>query len=201
MAIAVRNYIFRYIAVRTAPRGAESVTPGKSVREWYGALRTRTGAHGPQLHTVKGALAGASTMSRPDGRDATGEGIETAVETYIKDVRVVETAGDGADYRFEAPLHEPVTFDDLDTARIYADVYFDVNGFREEGTGEHGVPPEIFQGGKDTLAAYLLTRPGVDVNWVASFLGVDRVEVDRYVAWVEDRAATIRERAGEQGVE
>ncbi|QLD89980.1 hypothetical protein HWV07_13450 [Natronomonas salina] len=140
-------------------------------------------------------------MSRPDDRDAAGEGLENTVETYIKDVRIVGTGGEDPRYRFEAPLHEPVAFDDLDTARIYADVYFDVNGFREEGTGEHGVPPEIFQGGKDTLAAYLLTRPGVDVNWVASFLGVDRVEVDRYVSWVRDRATTIRERAREQGVE
>lgn len=141
-------------------------------------------------------------MSRHDNTNLTEEKSAREVETYIKDVSIVETSeNDESRYRFDAPLHMRVTFADLDTARLYAGVYFDVNGFREEGTGEHGIPPEIFQGGKDTLAAYLLTRPGIDVNWVASFLGVDRVKVDRYVSWVEDRAEKIRERAREQGVE
>jgi hypothetical protein len=140
-------------------------------------------------------------MSRRDDRTASTDQAENAVETYLKDVRIVWTPDDEHAYRFEAPRHTEVAFDDADTARLYADVYFDVNGFREEGTGEHGVPPEIFQGGKDTLAAYLLTRPGVDVHWVASFLGVDRVQVERYVDWVEERAASIREKARKQGLE
>lgn len=128
---------------------------------------------------------------------------ETTVESYVMDVRIVKRAGPGDDprYRFEAPAHADVVFDDAETARLYADVFFDVNGFREEGTGEHGVPPAIFQGGKDTLAAYLLTRPGIDINWVASFLGVDRAKAERYVSWVGERAENIRERARERDVE
>ena len=141
-------------------------------------------------------------MSRRDDRTASTDQAENAVESYVKDVRIVETTADGTTrYRFVAPRHTELAFDDADTARLYADVYFDVNGFREEGTGEHGVPPEIFQGGKDTLAAYLLTRPGVDVHWVASFLGVDRLQVERYVDWVEERAASIRAKARKQGLE
>lgn len=141
-------------------------------------------------------------MSRRDNTKVTEGNRAQEVETYIKDVSIVEISDNKESrYEFDAPLHTAVTFAELDTARLYADIYFDVNGFCEEGTGEHGIPPEIFQGGKDTLAAYLLTRPGIDVNWVASFLGVDRVKVDRYVSWVEDRAEKIRERAREQGVE
>lgn len=141
-------------------------------------------------------------MSRPEDTNVIDPDSAEAVQVYVKGVSIVETSEQSeSPYRFEAPRHTEVTFDDLDTARLYADVYFDVNGFREEGTGEHGIPPAIFQGGKDTLAAYLLTRPGIDRNWVASFLGVDRAKVDRYVGWVEERAAKIRERVREQAVE
>ncbi len=156
----------------------------------------------PQLLTLKLLAALDSRMSRSDAARAT-DPEETTVESYVLNVRIVERAGpdDEQRYRFEAPAHVDVQFDDLETARLYADVFFDVNGFREEGTGEHGVPPAIFQGGKDTLAAYLLTRPGIDVNWVASFLGVDRAKAERYVSWVGERAETIRERARERGME
>ncbi|SNZ12539.1 hypothetical protein SAMN06269185_1796 [Natronoarchaeum philippinense] len=140
-------------------------------------------------------------MSRSER--STGAESETVVEQYVLDVRIVERpdADDAARYGFEAPRHTEVTFENPDTARLYADVYFDVNGFREEGTGEHGVPPAIFQGGKDTLAAYLLTRPGIDINWVASFFGVDRAKAERYVSWVSERAASIRDRARERDLE
>jgi len=113
------------------------------------------------------------------------------VESYVLDVRVVETE---EGYRFEAPQHQGVTFGSADRARLYADVYFDVNGFVEAETGDRGVPPEIVQAGKDTLAAYLLTRPGVDEGWVASFYGAKPDRIQRYVERVRSRAAEIRDR-------
>ena len=73
-------------------------------------------------------------------------------------------------------------------AELYADVYFDVNGFEEAGTGERGVPPEIIQAGRDTLSAYFLTQPYTDLNWVASFYGKTPPEIERYVATVRKRA-------------
>ncbi|WP_049922421.1 hypothetical protein [Halopiger djelfimassiliensis] len=124
---------------------------------------------------------------------------ESLVEDYVLDVRIVEIDGDR--YRFEAPDHTPETFDDPDDARLYADVYFDVNGFVEEGTGERGIPPEVVQGGKDTLAAYLVTRPWADVNWVASFYGATPTDIERYCSWVRDRAAEIRTEAAARGLE
>ena len=78
----------------------------------------------------------------------TAERDGTVIEEYVLDVRIVEYDGeDGARYRFEAPEHCEVTFEDPDLARLYADVYFDVNGFQEEGTGDIGVPPAIIQAG------------------------------------------------------
>lgn len=112
---------------------------------------------------------------------------------YVLDVRIVEEPGpDGSSYRFEAPEHVGIRFDDPEMAELYADVYFDVNGFVEAGTGDRGVPPQIVQAGKDTLAAYLLTMPDSDVAWVASFYGKKPGEIEQYLSWVRGRAEEIR---------
>lgn len=135
-------------------------------------------------------------MSRTDTSSATSRD-ETTVEKYVLGVRIVKCANRDSDtvhYRFEAPEHEAVAFEDPDLARLYADVYFDANGFVEAGTGERGIPPELVQAGKDTLAAYLLTQSGTDVNWVASFYGTRPEKVERYVSWVRDRATEVRQK-------
>jgi len=95
-------------------------------------------------------------------------------------------------YRFEAPEHRGIAFEDPELATLYADVYFDVNGFEETGTGERGVPPIVIQAGRDTLAAYFLTQPYTDERWVASFMGVRPEKVGRYVSRVRKRAEEIR---------
>ncbi|PGF15290.1 hypothetical protein CP556_03525 [Natrinema sp. CBA1119] len=134
---------------------------------------------------------------------STTDADESVVDTYVLGVRIIESepADDGPRYRFEAPDHTEIAFDDLETARLYADVYFDVNGFVEEGTGERGVPPEVVQAGKDTLAAYLVTCAWADVNWVASFYGTTPDDIERYCSWVRDRADEIRAQAEEHGLE
>ena len=121
---------------------------------------------------------------------------------YILGVRIVEreTPGGETRYRFEAPQHEGIEFADPELATLYADVYFDVNGFEETGTGERGVPPIIIGAGRDTLAAYFLTMPGIDVRWVASFYGHKPEKVQRYANRVRKRAEQIREGAKEEGL-
>jgi hypothetical protein len=114
---------------------------------------------------------------------------------YIMDVRIVELGG--RRYLFEAPRHEGIEFDDVDSAELYADIYFDVNGFEEIGTGERGVPPIIIQAGRDTLAAYLLTQPYTDRQWVGSFMGVQPGKIERYVSRVRKRATNIRRKVAE----
>ncbi|MFB6125841.1 MAG: hypothetical protein ABEJ79_00870 [Halolamina sp.] len=138
-------------------------------------------------------MTDADTTPTDDGRTVHAE--------YPFDVRVVAVRDGGETrYRFEAPNHVGAAFDDAEAAELYADVYFDVNGFVEAGTGERGIPPEVMQAGKDTMAAYLLTRPDVDVDWVASFYGRKPSKIERYVEWVRNRAAEIRDGAADRGL-
>jgi len=141
------------------------------------------------------------TNERPDDEQSAAP-TESVHRDYILGVRIVERAAgaDGPVYRFEAPPHRGIEFDDAETATLYADIYFDVNGFQEAGTGDRGVPPEIIQAGRDTLVAYFLTQPLVDVEWIASYYGEKPEKIDRYVARVRKRARLIRERAVERGV-
>jgi hypothetical protein len=119
---------------------------------------------------------------------------------YVMDVRILESTEDGETrYDFEAPTHGGMTFDDAGDAELYADIYFDVNGFEEAGTGERGVPPIIIQAGRDTLAAYFLAQPSIDEQWVGSFMGVQPGKVMRYASRVRDRAENIRSRIREWG--
>jgi hypothetical protein len=112
---------------------------------------------------------------------------------YPMNVQIVEPVDDGEmQYQFQAPEHEGITFDDSESAELYADIYFDVNGFEEAGTGERGVPPIIIQAGRDTLAAYFLTQPYTDEQWVGSFMGVQPGKIKRYASRVEKRAENIR---------
>jgi hypothetical protein len=134
--------------------------------------------------------------------EPTQERGETVYEEYVLGVRVVEyDDGDGPRYRFEAPEHVEVTFEDPELATLYADVYFDANGFQEAGTGEIGVPPAIIQAGRDTLVAYFLTQPYADRNWIASFYGEKPERIERYVSRVRKRAAEIRDGVAERGME
>jgi len=147
-------------------------------------------------------------VSRSDGRrdggspftmsktESTSEAEASIHREYVLDVRIVECA-DG--YRIEAPRNREETFEDAETAELYADVYFCTNGFEEAGTGERGVPLDVLGAGRAVLAAYLLTQYGDD-QWVASFFGKKPYRVREYVSWVEERAAEIRDGARDRGV-
>jgi hypothetical protein len=143
---------------------------------------------------------------RSDAPDAKSSAPDVHRE-YVLDVRIVEVDGadgehgDDADvrYRFEAPRHEGRTFETPEMATLYADVYFDVNGFVEAGTGDRGVPPEVIQAGRDTLAAYFLTQPYADRHWVSSFYGKETTYVERYADSVRHRAREIRAGVRERG--
>lgn len=129
---------------------------------------------------------------------------ESVFEEYILGIRIVRCDkynNDTVQYRFEAPDHKDIVFEDLEPAQLYADVYFDANGFVESGTGERGIPPELVQAGKDTLAAYLVTQPGTDINWIASIYGVKPDKIEQYISWVQRRAEEVRQKAKENGIE
>lgn len=132
-------------------------------------------------------------MSR--SKEPTTDG-ETVYREYILDVRILKVPGEEP-YRFEAPRHCGIEFEDPEDAKLYADIYFVVNGFEEAGTGDRGVPPIIIQAGRDTLAAYLLTQPYADEQWVGSFMGVQPGKIERYASRVHKRAENIRTKAVE----
>jgi hypothetical protein len=134
--------------------------------------------------------------------DAAAECETTVYREYVKGVRIVERRRDGETrYRFEAPDHPGMTFEDPEKATLYADVFFDTNGFREAGTGEIGLPPAIVLAGMDVITAYMVAQPGTSRDWVASFFGSTPEEVEKYVSWVRNRAEEVRRQAREQGVE
>lgn len=118
----------------------------------------------------------------------------TVYREYVLGVRIVETAtSDGAPrYRVEVDDEAVRTFEDPETASLYADVYFCTNGFAEAGTGDRGVPPEVIAAGRAVMAAYFLTQPGVDRHWVASFFGMKPHRIREYADNVRDRAEGIR---------
>jgi hypothetical protein len=140
--------------------------------------------------------------TNPTTDDVTASDAESIHCEYILDVRIVErTTPDGPVYRFEAPHHGGIEFDDPETAELYADVYFDVNGFDEEKVGEEGVPPAIIQAGRDTLAAYFHTQSYGGLHWIASYYGVKPERAQRLIDRVRKRAAGIREGAVDRGLD
>lgn len=84
------------------------------------------------------------------------------------------------------------TFETLDIAELYADVYFDVEGFRDEKTGERGIPPEVARAGTDTIAAYLRTQ-GKSTEFLMDWLGVKRETIHSYLSRVRSRAKEKRD--------
>nr|WP_323740452.1 hypothetical protein [Halegenticoccus tardaugens] len=113
----------------------------------------------------------------------------------------LETSTGDVRYRFEDGDYEGRTFEDPATATLYADIYFCTNGFEEEGIGERGVPPEIIAAGRAVLAAYFLTQPSINHQWVASFFGMKPHRIREYADWVRERAEQIRTRAEVRGIE
>lgn len=142
-------------------------------------------------------------MSRSTAGKGSTDVEATVITDYVLDVRILEVTevDDAGSYRFEAPQHCSKDFPDLETAELYADVYFDTNGFQEAGTGDFGVPIQVVAGGKDTLAAYMLTLPGADETWVGSFFGYTPTKITDYADRVRGRADEIRARATERASE
>ena len=117
------------------------------------------------------------------------------VEEYAHDCRIVrEKREDGEDmYHYEGPLGPVKAFRNPDKARLYADVQTVMGGFREEKTGERGVPPSVARAREDVLIAYLVSNETMGVEWVARFYDIEEDVVRDYVQMVRDRAEKQRE--------
>jgi hypothetical protein len=112
------------------------------------------------------------------------------VEEYSHGCRIVrEPRGEGRDlYHYEGPLGQVKAFENPDKARLYADVHEVTGGFREEKTGERGVPPAVARAREDVLMAYLVSNETMGVEWVARAFDVEEDVVRDYVRLVRERA-------------
>lgn len=95
-------------------------------------------------------------------------------------------------YHVEDALERLKSFESQGKAELYADVYTVVGGFREEKTGERGVPPAVAAAREDVLMAYLTAQPTMSLKWVARFYDEEQAVVRRYVTAVQQRAAEQR---------
>jgi hypothetical protein len=117
------------------------------------------------------------------------------VEEYEHDCRIVREYIEGEEDRFhyEGPLGRVKSFYSLDKARLYADVHTVTGGFREEKTGERGVPPAVARAREDVVMAYLVSNPTMGVEWVARAYDLPEDQVRSYVELVQKRAAEMRD--------
>jgi len=84
------------------------------------------------------------------------------------------------------------SFYSLEKARLYADVYAVVDGFREEKTGERGCPPAVAAAREDVQMAYFAAQPTMSVAWGAGQYNRDSATVREYIELVQERAAEQR---------
>jgi len=115
------------------------------------------------------------------------------VEDYGGDVRIVREVSNGYEkFHFEDPMGRLQSFENPDKARLYADVYEVMGGFREEKTGERGVPPAVARGREDILMAYLAAQPSMSLMWVARHFDLPEDRVREYVSSLRNRAESKR---------
>mgnify|MGYP006914285371 CR=1 FL=1 len=120
------------------------------------------------------------------------------IEEYAHSCRIVREQDDLGEntYHYEGPLGRVKSFHSVDKARLYADVHTVVGGFREEKTGERGVPPAVARSREDVLMAYLTAQPTMSLEWVARNFDLPEDRIREYVESLRDRAAEQREDTG-----
>lgn len=116
------------------------------------------------------------------------------VEEYAHSCRIVREEREDAEdlYHYEGPLGHVKSFENPGKARLYADVQTVVGGFREEKTGERGVPPAVARSREDVLMAYLAAQPTMSIEWVARHFDLPEDRVRSYIDLMRERAAEQR---------
>ena len=119
-----------------------------------------------------------------------GDG-ESILQKYPAEVYLVERKGaDGGDstFRFHAPARDPVTFDSEERARLFADLYTVVDGFRIEGIGERGIPVNVATADTAAVAAYMYAKWGSTPTHISQTIGSDRESVLEFLERISTRA-------------
>jgi len=118
---------------------------------------------------------------------------ETTVAEYGHGTAVV--LDEGGRYHYVNAMGERVrSFDSEDRARLYADIQTVVGGFREEKTGERGVPPAVARKcDENLLMAYHVATPSMGTTWTARAFGIEESDVRAAVDLIRDRATGRRD--------
>lgn len=117
------------------------------------------------------------------------------VEEYAHGCRIVREDENGYEqYHYEGPMKRIKSFENPGKARLYADVHTVMGGFREEKTGERGVPPAVARARKDIIIAYLAAQPSMSITWVARHFDLSEEQVREYIRWLRDRAEEKRDK-------
>jgi hypothetical protein len=128
-------------------------------------------------------------FSGPDPDRNPGEEDGDVVEEYPHNCRIVRDDENGYKrYHYEGPMGRVKSFDNPDKARLYADVQTVMSGFREEKTGERGVPPSVARAREDVVMAYLAAQPSMSMEWVARHFDLPEDRVREYIQVLQNRA-------------
>jgi hypothetical protein len=96
-------------------------------------------------------------------------------------------------YHYRIALGPVKSFTDPNKASLYADVQTVTGGFREEKSGERGIPPAVAFSDEEVKTAYLVSNPTMGVTWVARFLEIDEDQVRDRCESVRSLAEEVRE--------
>jgi len=119
------------------------------------------------------------------------------VAEYAHNCRLLRepVANDPDRWIYEGPMGPVKEFRRGDKARTYAAVQTVTGGFREEKTGERGVPPAVASEGGHALVAYLACQPTMSITWAARFFDIEEGDVQRRINKVRQRADAMRDRS------
>ena len=121
---------------------------------------------------------------------------DSILQRYPAEVYVIERAGSDegeSTYQFYAPAREPVTFDDEERARLFAELYTVVDGFRIDGTGERGIPVNVATFGSAAIATYMFSAWGSTPTQITQTIDADRQTVLAYFDRISERAEELLE--------
>ena len=125
---------------------------------------------------------------------------ESILQKYPAEVYLVERKdADGEDptIRFHAPARDPVTFDSEERARLFADLYTVVDGFRIEGIGERGIPVNVATADTAAVAAYMYAKWGSTPTQISQTIGSDRQTVLEFLERISTRAERMIDESSE----
>ncbi|UWG48826.1 Uncharacterized protein HSRCO_2564 [Halanaeroarchaeum sp. HSR-CO] len=126
---------------------------------------------------------------------------ESIVEEYPSEsylVRRDDPEGSVPTFTFHTPARPIIEFDDEDRARLFADLYLALGGFRiKEGVGPNGIPVTVASSGKAGIASYMYSVWGKTPTEIANTLEQDRNRVLGYFDQIRSRADDVIEAADE----